>query len=396
MAPHQPPASRAATDADSPRRAAVAEVVRVFLWLGSAGLGGPAAHLALMEAEIVRRRQWLPAGEFLDLLGLTNLIPGPNSTELAMALGHRRAGWAGLVAGGLSFIVPAACITGVLAWAYVRFGTRPDVMPWLAGLAPAVVGVIAGATVTLARAIVTDARKLVIAVAALVAALAGVNEVVVLLGGGVLGLVVFGAVGPRALTAAVALMVALGSTVAADGAAPVARASLGAIAAFFLRTGSVLYGGGYVLAALLQPLVSPLGWLSTRELLDAVAAGQVTPGPVLTTATFVGYLLHGGPGAVVATLAIFLPAFVGVGVLVRILPRLRRWRAARRFLDGVSASAWALVAATAVTLGHAALVTPAALTVAAAAAAAMVAGVSAGLVVLMGLAGGALWYGLSL
>jgi chromate transporter len=367
--------------------------VRVFLWLGAAGFGGPAAHLAMMEAEVVRRRAWLAADEFLDLLGLTNLIPGPNSTEMAMALGYRRAGWPGLVAGGASFIAPAAAITAVLAWAYVSYGTRPDVQPWLAGLAPAVVGIIAAAAITLARPLVNDVRRAVIALMALAAALLGVDEIVVLIGSGILGVVASGW-RRTAATMAVVLTASLVLMAGSQATPESARASLPEIGWFFLKTGSVLYGGGYVLAALLQPLADPLRWMTTRELLDAVAAGQVTPGPVLTTATFAGFVMHGWSGAAVATAGIFAPAFLGVAILVRILDRVRRWTPARRFLDGVGAGAWALVAAVALTLARDGVSSPAAGVVTLAAFAASVLGVNSGLVVLLGLAGGAAWQAL--
>ena len=392
MAPGRLPPPRPATEPE-PLEARIREVVRVFLWLGTAGFGGPAAHLAMMEAEVVRRRAWLPPEEFLDLLGLTNLIPGPNSTEMAMALGHRRAGWRGLVAGGMAFIIPAACLTSLLAWVYVHYGTRPDVRPWLVGLAPAVVGVIAGASISLARPIVRNARAAVVATLALVAALLQVNEILVLLGGGVLAL----AGSRRSSLAVVLAALALPSLAAAAAQPPdphAMRASLPAIGWFFLRTGSVLYGGGYVLAALLTTLVHPLGWLTTPELLDAVAAGQITPGPVLTTATFVGFVLHGWSGAAVATVAIFLPAFVGVGVLTRLLPQLRAWAWTRRFLEGVSASAWALVAATTVVLARDGVTSPAAIVVSAAACLAVARGMSAAAVVLLGLLAGVLWQAL--
>ncbi len=394
MAPGPQPPVPAAIDA-APVDARLREVVGVFLWLGTAGFGGPAAHLAMMEAEIVRRRAWLPADEFLDLLGVTNLIPGPNSTEMAMALGHRRAGWRGLIAGGLAFIVPAACLTSLLAWAYVRYGARPDVRPWLLGLPPAVVGVIAGASVSLARPVVRNPRMVAIATLALAAAVLHVDEIVVLLGGGVLGLL---SGGRRSAAAAVVAVLIAPSVVAAavlPAAMPAARASLPAIAWFFLRTGSVLYGGGYVLAALLTQLVHPLGWLTAPELLDAVAAGQVTPGPVLTTATFVGFVLRGWSGAAVATVTIFLPAFVGVAVLTRLLPRLRAWTWTRRFLEGVSASAWALVVATVVALARDGVTSPATFVLAAAACLASARGTSAATVVLLGLGAGALWHAIA-
>jgi chromate transporter len=365
-------------------------VVRVFLWLGAAGFGGPAAHLAMMEAEIVRRRAWLAADEFLDLLGLTNLIPGPNSTEMAMALGYRRAGWPGLLVGGASFIAPAATITALLAWAYVSYGTRPAIQPWLAGLAPAVVGIIAAAAVTLARPLVTDVRRASIAIVALAAALFGTNEIAVLVGSGVLGLL-WRPRGPAILSLLLAAVVPLGMAAAAPVLEGPARASLQELGWFFLRTGGVLYGGGYVLAALLQPLAHPLGWMTTRELLDAVAAGQVTPGPVLTTATFVGFVIHGWSGAAVATAAIFAPAFVGVAILMRVLDRVRGWAPARRVLDGVSAGAWALVAAVTLSLAREGLGSHLSLAVAIGAFVASLLGANAGLVVLAGLGGRAAW-----
>jgi chromate transporter len=341
----------------------------------------------MMEAEIVRRRAWIAGDEFLDLLGVTNLIPGPNSTEMAMALGYRRAGWRGLVAGGTAFIVPAALITVTLAWAYVRYGTRPDVQPWLAGLAPSVTGVIAAAAVLLARPLIRDGRRIALAIIALAAALLGVDAIVVLVGSGLLGWL-----SARPAPAAIVIaMLGVAAATASTGPVESARAPLLDLGWFFLRTGSILYGGGYVLAALLQPLVEPLGWMSRRELLDALAAGQATPGPVFTTATFVGFVIHGWSGAATATLAIFLPAFVGVAILMQVLERLRAWTPARRFLDGVTAGAWAVVAATAVMLARDGLSSPVSLLIAAASCAASLAGANAAIVVVLGLAAGVAW-----
>jgi chromate transporter len=392
------PPSRPATDAraDSapgPARSAgtVAEVVRVFFWLGAIGFGGPVAHVALMEREVVRARRWLPLDEFLDLLGLTNLIPGPNSSEMAMALGYRRAGWAGLVAGGLSFILPAACITAALASLYVRYGSLPRIQPWLSGLGPAVVALMVVAIARLSRPALRDLALGVIAASVLGLRLLGVNELILLLGGGVAALVRT----RREAAAALAILLLASATVAAQAVASGAAArtvvepTLADIGVFFARTGAVLYGGGYLLVALLEPLVTR-GWLTSTQLVDAVAAGQVTPGPVLTTATFVGYLLDGVPGAGVATLAIFLPAFGFVAALGRIAPRLRRSPLAGRFLSGVNAAAVALMAAVTLTLARAALTDLRAGVIAGIALAAAARGLNGGWIVAIGLAAGAL------
>ena len=371
------------------------EVARVFLWLGTVGFGGPVAHLALMEEEIVRRRRWVTIEELLDLVGLTNLIPGPNSTEIAMALGHRRAGWAGLLVAGAAFIGPAAAITCALAWLYVRYGTLPAVEPWLAALGPAVVGLMAGAVMRLARPAFAHGTQVIVGVAVVVLSLSGVDEVLLLLGGGVAGaiawkigrggLVVFLAVGCSALASA-----APGASPAIEASLPVAAPSLMAVWLFFLRTGAVLYGGGYVLVALLQPLVDSYGWLSQAQLVDAVAAGQVTPGPVLTTATFVGYLLSGFGGAIVATAGIFLPAFVLVGGLGHVAPRLRAWAPARGFLHGVNAAAVALMLAVTITLARSVIVDLPAILIVALTVAAAVRGISGGWIVLGGVIAGGL------
>lgn len=395
MATDSQPPPRPATDAGAPDPVAegaaagtAAEVARVFFWLGAIGFGGPVAHVALMEREVVRSRRWLPLDEFLDLLGLTNLIPGPNSTEMAMALGYRRAGWRGLLAGGASFILPAASITAGIAWLYVRYGSLPGIAPWLSGLGPAVVGLMAVAIVRLGRPALRDARLIVIAGAVLALRLWGVNEIVLLLEGGLLALA-----RPTVMTRVASFVVVMSLAVLACAAASVApdaaaRPELPAIGLFFARTGSVLYGGGYLLVALLEPLVTR-GWLTSAQLVDAVAAGQVTPGPVLTTATFIGYVLHGLPGAAVATAAIFLPSFAFVALLGRIAPRLRRSPLVARALGGVNAAAVALMAAVTVTLAHAALTDVRAVLVCAVALAAAIRGLNGGWIVLIGLCAGA-------
>jgi chromate transporter len=393
------PPSRPVTDAGAgtapgpaPSRGTVAEVARVFFWLGAIGFGGPVAHVALMEREVVRTRRWLPPDEFLDLLGLTNLIPGPNSSEMAMALGYRRAGPAGLLAGGLCFILPAASITAGLAWLYVRYGSLPEIEPWLSGLGPAVVGLMAVAVARLARPALGDVALVVIGLAVLALRLLGVHELLLLLGGGVAALM---RLTRRSAGGAVTVLLLATIAVAAQalpsvpGDPIVPEPTLSDIAAFFTRTGAVLYGGGYLLVALLEPLVTR-GWLTSTQLVDAVAAGQVTPGPVLTTATFIGYLLGGLPGAGVATVAIFLPAFGFVAALGRIAPRLRRSPRAACFLAGVNAAAVALMAAVTVTLARAALTDIRAGVIAAIALGAASRGLNGGWIVAIGLVAGAL------
>jgi chromate transporter len=338
------------------------ELASLFLKLGAISFGGPAAHIALMESEVVAKRRWLTRQQFLDLLGAANLIPGPTSTEMAINVGFVRAGWMGLCVAGASFILPAALITGAFAWAYVRFGTLPQAVSVLSGIKPAVIAVIAIAIWRLGKAAVRNVALGVLGLVALAAFFLGVNPIVILFAGGAIGAgirlrkqifgfnatLLIGGLYPRlASWATSSRSIGVGAVVsaAAVAASPmVARASAGEIALFFLKVGAVLYGGGYVLLAFLeQGLVHQHGWLTQQQLLDAVAIGQFTPGPVLSTATFIGYLLGGARGAAVATIAIFLPSFVYVAALAPVLFRLREslWMAA--FLDSVNVCAVALM-----------------------------------------------------
>jgi chromate transporter len=356
-------------------RQALLEVARVFTRLGATAFGGPAAHIAVMEDELVRRRRWVSRERFLDLLGAANLVPGPNSTELAIHLGYVRAGWAGLVVAGACFIVPAALMVGVLAWAYVRFGTRPDATAILAGVKPVVLVVVADALWRFARTVVlrpsfSGRRRLeeaALVAAATLATLLGANELLVLLGAGALSAL-------SVLRSRGAACLAVPAVGAAAGPLAVAAISTGpatatGLFAVFVKIGSVLYGSGYVLLAFLRAdLVERLGWLTDAQLLDAVAVGQVTPGPVFTTATFVGYLAAGPGGAVAATFGIFLPAFVLVAISGPLVPRLRSSPAAGAFLDGVNAASLALMAVVTLQLGRDALATPPAFAIAAVAA----------------------------
>jgi chromate transporter len=347
------------------------ELAALFLKLGAISFGGPAAHTALMESEVVGKRQWLTRQQFLDILGAANLIPGPTSTEIAINVGYMRAGWSGLCVAGASFIVPAALITGAFAWAYVRFGASPQAASVLSGIKPAVLAVIAIAIWRLARTAVRDVGLAALGGLSLAAFFFRLNPIVILLGGGLLGMLARQAASFRSQAAPFSSVLmrrtlclkadaAMGSkwlrcfswrpmgavaAVSTAAGAVIARPSLTRIALFFLRVGAVMYGGGYVLLAFLEEgLVHQHGWLTQQQLLDAVAIGQFTPGPVLSTATFIGYILGGAPGAAVATVTIFLPSFFYVALLAPVLFRLRRspWMAA--FLDSVNVCAVALMA----------------------------------------------------
>ncbi len=357
------------------RLPAVAELARVFGTLGLFSVGGPASHLALMEHEIVERRGWLSRDEFVSLVGVTNLIPGPNSTEMAAHIGLRRAGLAGMLAAGGAFILPGALITGLVAWLYGQISSFAAAGHLLSGVKPVVVVIIALTAWRLGRTALRSGRLAALACVALVATLMGAGEVAVLFVGGLAGMAwlrgrrdppsnpagtLLSAVaatvpvppppGPgRAFLSAVT---AAGATSATAAGAVSAAPTLAAIALYFLKIGAVLYGGGYVLIAFLEGgLVDRLHWLTRQELMDAVAIGQFTPGPVLSTATFIGYRLLGWPGAVVATLAIFAPGFAFVAALHRFLPRARKspWVAA--FLDSVNAVSIALMVAVTLRLG---------------------------------------------
>lgn len=328
------------------------ELTRLFLKLGIIGFGGPAAHIAMLEDEVVARRRWLTREHFLDLVGATNLIPGPNSTEMTMHVGYQRAGWPGLIVAGISFILPAVLVTGLLAWFYVRFGALPQVEPFFFGVKPAVLAIILAAVWRLGRTAARNWRLLAIGLAVAAGVLLGLNEVLALLLGGVLGMLWL------RQSAALLGLLAPGLGLAWPGFVVAANdaVSLWQLGGFFLLIGSVLYGSGYVLIAFLEGgLVDRFGWLTQQQLLDAIAIGQFTPGPVLSTATFIGYVIAGWPGAVVSTIGIFLPSFFFVAALNPWVPRLRRspWTAA--FLDAVNVSSVGLMAAVLIKLGLATL-----------------------------------------
>lgn len=342
--------------ADEPR-ASLREIAALFLRLGATAFGGPAAHIAMMEEQVVRRRRWLSRERFLDLLAISNLIPGPSSTELAIHIGHAQRGAAGLVVAGLCFIVPAMLIVLGLAWAYVEYGRLPEVRGLLYGVMPVVVAIVANALWLLGRTAVKSWQLGVIAAAALAAVIAGAHELAVLLVAGVAAAAFAAARRGQAL--------ALLPFVPIASAAIAVPYSLAALFGFFVKVGAVLFGSGYVLIAFLRvDLVERWQWLTETQLVDAIAIGQVTPGPLFTTATFIGYLLDGVPGALVATAGIFLPAFIFVALSGPFVSRLRASPVASAALDGVTAASLALMAYATYAIGRTAFVDVASIAIA--------------------------------
>ncbi|MGD9932169.1 MAG: chromate efflux transporter [Dehalococcoidia bacterium] len=334
----------------------LSEVARYFFRLGVIAFGGPAAHIAILRRDLVVQRRWLTDAEFVDMLGVTNLIPGPNSTEMTMHLGASRAGNRGLWIGGAAFILPAVVIVLAFAWAYVRYGDTPTAEGLLFGIQPVILAVIVQAIWGLRLAAVKTPSAVVVVVAATALALAGVGEVWLIFGAGI-GLLVLSIVSGgrsnspwhgrvrRASAKARSLTARLRFALIPLAAASGTESSLLWVFLVFLKIGAVLYGSGYVLVSFLETeFVTQRGWLTQQQLLDAVAVGQFTPGPVFTTATFVGYVLEGFPGAAVATVGIFLPSFLFVAITHPFIPRIRRSSWASPFLDGVNAAAIALMA----------------------------------------------------
>lgn len=332
-------------DAGSPvaARGSLGEVALAFLKLGVIGFGGPAAHIALMRREFVEERHWLDEDRFLELFGGANLIPGPASTELGMMLGYLRAGWAGLLVAGACFIAPAMTIVLILASVYVRYGSVPATGWVLAGVAPVMIAIIADALWQLGRRALKTLPLSAVGIVVLVLYLLGVYPIVLLFGGALV--VMLGRQAGKLRGHAMFLLPVGAATV-----------PLRSIFLEFLKLGAIVYGSGYVLLAFLRgDVVQHLHWLSDGHLVDAVAIGQVTPGPVFTTATFIGYLLAGVPGGITATVAIFLPSFVFAGVVYSLLPRLRRSPWAAAFLDGVTVCGLGLMAGVSIQLGRIAI-----------------------------------------
>lgn len=336
-------------------RTSLRELGLLFLRLGATAFGGPAAHVAMMQDEVVRRRGWLSEERFLDLLGATNLIPGPNSTEMAIHIGWARRRWAGLAVAGAAFILPATLITGALGWVYARYGTVPSARWLLYGVKPVILAVVVQALWGLAPKAARTLKLRLLGGFAVVLAAFGGHELAILFGAGAVSLLAARTRPTTGTTGSAMYPLLPALPIALSGAAR--AVSLSSIFWVFLKTGSVLFGSGYVLLAFLRAdLVERLHWLTEAQLLDAIAVGQVTPGPVFTTATFIGYLLAGPGGALAATAGIFLPAFVFVALSGPLVPRLRASADAGAFLDGVNVASLALMAVVTAQLGRAALV----------------------------------------
>lgn len=321
------------------------EIAKLFLKLGTVSFGGPAAHIAMMEDEVVKKRKWMTHEHFLDLIGATNLIPGPNSTEMTMHCGYERAGWKGLIVAGVSFIFPAVIITAILAWVYQKYGALPNAEPFIFGIKPAVIAIIAAAIVPLAKKAFKNNMLIAMGLATLIASVAGLNEIIAMFACGGAGVLIFLAEKYRRHTNSFVPLAALAA------ALPAVTVPSLKIFLIFLKTGALLYGSGYVLFAFLDAELVSTGLLSREVLTDAVAAGQFTPGPVLSTATFIGWQMNGLSGALVATAGIFLPSFLFVALLNPILPKLRKSKIFSAFLDAVNAASVAVIGAVCIKMG---------------------------------------------
>ena len=317
------------------------EIASVFFKLGLFAFGGPAAHIAMMEEEIIQKRKWLTQQEFLDLIGATNIIPGPNSTEMTMHCGYKRGGTLGLFVAGFSFIFPAVIITLILAYLYVEYGSLPAVAPFVKGITPAVLAVIAAAVFKLGKKALKGWELGAIALLVFVAALLGVNEIYALLCGGVLGMIYFYLKNRTSST-----VNSLFPPLLLAGALPAGKVFI-----TFLKVGAILYGSGYVLFAYLEPELVGCGLLTMTELTDAIGVGQFTPGPVLSTATFIGYQLGGFAGAIAATFGIFLPSFIFVWVFHDYMLKMRQIKILSYFLDAINVSAVAVMLAVLIQMG---------------------------------------------
>lgn len=327
----------------------IKEIVRLFLKLGFLGFGGPAAHIAMMQQEVVAKRKWMSEQHFLDLLGATNLIPGPNSTEMAIHIGYDKRGWKGMLAAGLSFILPAVFITGVFAFLYRKYGHLPEVEPFVYGIKPAVISVILGAIYPLAKKSVKTFFLAIMAITVLIASLFGINEIYLMFGAGLFGVAYF-------------YVQTIKHQNTLQNVIPFFILQLGGTNLFseinirlfwiFLKIGAVLYGSGYVLFAFLDTELVQAGLLSRQQLMDAIAVGQFTPGPVFSSVTFIGYQINGISGALWSTIAIFLPSFVLVALINPLMKKMRQSKLLSVFLDSVNVAAIALIASVCFTMGN--------------------------------------------
>jgi len=330
------------------------EVISLFLKLGVTSFGGPAAHIALMHEETVNRKKWINDEEFLDLLGATNLIPGPNSTEMAIHLSYKRAGWKGLIFGGISFILPAVLIVIFLASLYLKYQTLPQMGQLLYGIKPVIIAIIVQALWFLSKKAIKNKLDLLIIIPVILCNFLGINELILLIFGGLLMMFVKNIKQFQSFTSAV-IFLPMGIQKIVNQSLD--KVDLTTLFLIFLKIGSILYGSGYVLLAFLRSdFVTRLGWLTDTQLMDAIAIGQITPGPVFTTATFIGYLLGDTQGAILATIGIFLPSFIFVALTNPIIPKMRNSKIISGLLDGLNAVSIGLMAAVTWQLGRNALI----------------------------------------
>ncbi|WP_330441453.1 chromate efflux transporter [Flavobacterium sp. C4GT6] len=327
-------------------RKSLKEIALLFIKLGCTAFGGPAAHIAMMQREVVHRRKWMDEQDFLDLIGAVNLIPGPNSTELALHLGQKRGGAKGLIISGLCFILPAVLITALLAWLYHSYGQLPQVQPFIYGIKPAIVAVILSAIFPLARKSAKSTMLILLGLAVLALSLLGCNEIVLLFGAGLLALV-FKMIKRGRDTGLRSLLI--------WGVIPLSGTNYNTelnyrLFFIFLKIGAILYGSGYVLFAFLESELVAAGMLSRKQLMDAIAVGQFTPGPVFSAVTFVGWQVNGPAGAFAATIAVFLPSFIFVALLGILVKKLRKSPLMTGFLDAVNVASVAIILSVCVTM----------------------------------------------
>lgn len=330
-------------------KSALSTIAKLFLKLGTIGFGGPAVHIALMEHEVVRKRKWMTEDHFLDLIGATNLIPGPNSTEMTMHIGHEKAGWKGLAIAGCCFIIPAVIITAFFAWLYQRYGQLPQVQPFIYGIKPAIIAVVVSLMINLGKKALKSFELGVIGLLAAIAVLMGINEIYVLFGGGLLGIILYLLKSTNKTVKGIFPFVILQIT------NPATNLSNLKIFLSFLKVGSILYGSGYVLFAFLNAELVNKGLLTKQQLIDAIAVGQFTPGPVFSSATFIGWQLGGAAGAIAATIGIFLPSFLFVALLNPLIPKLRTSKLMSVFLDTVNMVSVAIILSVIIEIGKATL-----------------------------------------
>lgn len=328
-------------------KADIKDIVKLFLKLGIIGFGGPAAHIAMMQEEVVTKRKWLTEQHFLDLIGATNLIPGPNSTEMAIHIGHEKGGWKGLIVAGICFILPAVFITGIFAWLYKQYGQIPEVQPFVYGIKPAIIAIILGAVFPLAKKSLKSTELIIIGLIVLTLSLLNICEIYLMFGAGIFALLLAYMRNGKQNN----INSFLPLTLLQITNTTILTATNANLFWIFLKIGAILYGSGYVLFAFLDTELVSTGLLTRQQLIDAIAVGQFTPGPVFSSVTFIGYQINGSTGAIISTIAIFLPSFVFVALLNPIVKKMRNSKLFFAFLDAVNVASVAIIVAVCFEMG---------------------------------------------